>query len=134
MSVPVAEYAPAIAKGTARAATYVCVARPTGESDAVGRALTEGREFARSHGLAVVAEITDPYGEADPAKRDGWRQVRAMAANDEIDVVVTRWPACIAPESLHERRYEEIAALAADTVVVRFSWAPLAMQPEEIRL
>lgn len=112
---------------TTAAVLYVCAERSTtAPSLAEERARGEGVAFAQDHGLSVVTVVTDPFGEPDPMDRPGWRRVRAMAEAGEVSTVIVRWPAALAPESRHEIRYREIAALGADGVDLRFSWPPLA--------
>jgi hypothetical protein len=79
-------------------------------------AIKEGRAFAARRGMRVVAEITDPYGEPDPAARPGWQRVRELAGRGEVAAVVVRWPNMISPD--HEARYREIARCAAHGVRV----------------
>lgn len=112
-----------------RAVLYVCVHRERADNAAAVRARAEGRRFAAERGLDVCAVVVEPYGTPNPQDRPGWRQVRSLAARRAIDAVIMRWPACIAPDSHHELRHAEIAALAEDGVRVLFSWAPLAAAP-----
>jgi hypothetical protein len=80
------------------------------------RAVEEGRAFAEQRGMRIIAEITDPYGEPDPAARPGWQRVRELAGRGEVAAVVVRWPNMISPD--HEARYREIARCAAHGVRV----------------
>ncbi|WP_411093588.1 hypothetical protein [Streptomyces sp. 049-1] len=112
---------------TGAAVLYVCAERgrlvPTLAAD---RAQSEGRAYATAHGLRLVDVITDPYGEAEPVRRAGWRLVRALARAGTVDTVIVRWPAAIAPDGAAERRHREITWLQSHGVRVRYSWAPLA--------
>ncbi|MEU2159432.1 recombinase family protein, partial [Streptomyces sp. NPDC019396] len=108
---------------TAAAVVYVCAVRSsTAPTLAEERAEAEGMERAVELGLRVVELITDEYGTADPGDRDGWRRVRALAESGDIVAVIVRWPTVIAPESVHELRYREIAWLRDHGVRVCYSW------------
>ncbi|MGC9478834.1 hypothetical protein ACP4I1_32425 [Streptomyces sp. WG4] len=105
---------------------YVCADRGTMMPGlAAKRAQEEGRAFAQEHGLVIAEVITDEFGEPDPARRDGWQRVRALAAAGAVASVLVRWPAAIAPESSSEYRYRESRWLQEHGVRVRYTWAPL---------
>ncbi|MCF3143777.1 hypothetical protein [Streptomyces platensis] len=108
------------------AVLYICAQR---SQEAPGlaqqRAQEEGRKFADQHGLEVVAEIADPYGEPNPQKRSGWMRVREMAERRLAKTVITRWPNALSPD--HELRYPELDHLGRHGCQVQFSWAPLAV-------
>ncbi|MCC8455592.1 recombinase family protein [Streptomyces rochei] len=112
---------------TGAAVLYVCAERgrlvPTLAAD---RAQSEGRAYATAHGYRLTDVITDPYGEADPVRRAGWRLVRALAQAGTISTVIVRWPAAIAPDGAADLRHREIRWLQDHGVQVRYSWAPLA--------
>jgi hypothetical protein len=93
---------------------YVCATRPRSPRHAEDTARREGEAYAAAHGLEIVATITDPYGVPDPRVREGWQCVRSMAADGEMDTVITRWHASVAPDSAEEARDTEIAALSLD--------------------
>ncbi|MEU6293459.1 hypothetical protein [Streptomyces sp. NPDC046988] len=109
------------------AVLYVCAERgrlvPTLAAD---RAESEGRAYAEQRGLWLIDVITDPYGEANPRRRAGWRLVRALAQAGTVCTVIVRWPAAIAPDGAADRRHREITWLQDHGVQVRYSWAPLA--------
>lgn len=107
---------------TGRAVLYVCAARPRSTQEAEDIAREEGARFAADHGLTIVATVIDPFGTAEPQAREGWQRVRAMAARFQIETVITRWPASIAPDRGRETRCAEIAALQSNGVSVRYSW------------
>jgi hypothetical protein len=112
------------------AVLYVCT--PPGQSVSKlpqERAVEEGHACAGKNGLRFVAEITDPYGEPVPHKREGWLRVREMAERGEMTSVITRWPNAISPQQ--ELRYPEIARLKELGVRVLFSWAPLSVFGDE---
>ncbi|MEV6963051.1 recombinase family protein [Streptomyces sp. NPDC051207] len=90
-----------------------------------GAAEDDARAFAGRRGLTVAGVVTDPYGDADPCERAGWRRVRDMAAAGEIGTVIVRLPSCLAPEDAHEVRYREMRWLLDRGVRVRFSWPAL---------
>ncbi|WP_030053565.1 hypothetical protein [Streptomyces sp. bgisy159] len=112
---------------TRAAVLYVCVdqVRPASKVPEE-RAVEEGRAFAEGRGLRLVDTVTDPYGEPDPQRREGWRRVCEMAARGEITDVITRWPAALAPESHPEFRLREAETLAEHGVTISYSWEPLA--------
>ncbi|MFD5975015.1 hypothetical protein [Streptomyces bacillaris] len=97
------------------------------------RAEQEGHQYAAERGLRVMEVVTDPYGEPDASRREGWRRVQAMAKAGSISVVLVRWPVVIAPESRHEDRYQQVARLRELGVSVRYTWAPLAASNGEAR-
>ncbi|GAA5216875.1 hypothetical protein [Streptomyces thinghirensis] len=113
--------------GRSTAVLYVCAERskltPTLAAD---RAQTEGRALAEARGLTLAEVVTDPYGEPDPCRREGWLRVRELAESGAVGVVIVRWPACIAPDTSHELRHREIGWLQDHGVRVRYSWEPLA--------
>ncbi|WP_405804288.1 hypothetical protein [Streptomyces sp. NBC_01187] len=107
------------------AVLYICAERSQGSPGlARERAEQEGRDFASTHDLHIVDEITDPYGDPTPQNRAGWVRVRELVERDEVDAVITRWPNSLSMDS--ELRYAEMEHLAEYGVQVRFSWAPLA--------
>ncbi|MFJ8676749.1 hypothetical protein [Streptomyces sp. NPDC093589] len=110
---------------TARAVLYICAQREGASSLAADRAIEEGRAFAKRHGLRMVAEVLDAYGDPVPWRRSGWGRVREMAENGEMDVVIVRWPNALSPE--REKRAPELDYLGRHGVQIRFSWAPLAV-------
>jgi len=111
------------------AVLYVCVERGKLRAGlGAERAREEGAGYAAAHGLRITEVIQDPYGEAEPCNRSGWRRVRELAAAAEIGTVIVRWPASIAPDSSADLRHREVAWLEERGVRVRFSWAPLANQ------
>ena len=87
------------------------------------RAMEEGHSFADRREMRIVAEVTDPYDEPIPQKREGWLRIREMAERGEMTSVITRWPTAISPQ--HELRYPEIAWLREHGVRILFSWPPL---------
>ncbi|MQS37538.1 hypothetical protein FFZ77_18465 [Streptomyces katsurahamanus] len=104
---------------------YVCSERsPNAPGLAEERAVEEGHAFAERHALCVLAEITDPYGEPDPAMRTGWLRVRAMAESRDVSTVIVRWPNAISPDP--DLRQGEITRFQEHGVRVLFSWAPLS--------
>ncbi|MFG2332861.1 hypothetical protein ACGFMM_24990 [Streptomyces sp. NPDC048604] len=105
---------------TGRAVVYVHGEPVEGQPDA----RYEGRRFAVVRGLAVSATLADPPGVASPQDREGWQQVRAMAARGEADTVIVRWAETISPD--HEQRHAEIAHLQECGVRVLFSWPRLS--------
>ncbi|UQA95702.1 hypothetical protein [Streptomyces halobius] len=114
----------AVPPSSTPAALYICARRPgTMSTQPEDKALAEGQAHAERHGWPILHTITDPYDEANPQQRPGWLRVRTLAAANRIGVVITRWPASIAPESLHELRHEEIGKLAADGCTVDYSWS-----------
>ncbi|MFE9331713.1 hypothetical protein [Streptomyces sp. NPDC006925] len=109
------------------AVLYVCAERsPTASTLADERASEEGHAYAERHGLRIVADVCDVYGEPDPCHREGWVWVREMAELGTIATVIVRWLAVIAPGSAHELRHREIEWLRERGVQVVYSWAPLA--------
>lgn len=115
---------PSTSPQTQRAVLYICAQRDGSSSVGVERAFEEGRAFAERHGLPIVTEIPDPYGEPVPSKRAGWVRVREMAENGEMDVVIVRWPNAL---SVHPAlRTPELDYLGRHGVQILFSWAPLA--------
>ncbi|GGZ22512.1 hypothetical protein GCM10010387_14640 [Streptomyces inusitatus] len=120
-----------IANGSATPAVlYICVERsPDAPGLAEERAVEEGHSFAEQRALRILAEITDPYGEPDPARRTGWLRVRAMAEDGAVSVVIVRWPNAISPVSA--LRQGEITWFRELGVRVLFSWAPLAARKAE---
>ncbi|MEU3862906.1 hypothetical protein AB0F03_37445 [Streptomyces sp. NPDC028722] len=119
--------APARAIATTTAALYVCVQQGKQMTSlAAERAETEGRAYARAHGLAISEVIKDPYGEPAPSRRVGWTRIRELVESGTIGVVITRWPAAIAPDAFHEARHREVRWLQDHRVQVHYSWAPLA--------
>ncbi|MFC8335298.1 hypothetical protein [Streptomyces olivaceus] len=112
---------------TGVAVLYVCAERGRlMPSLAANRAESEGRAYATALGLRITDTITDPYGEATPQHRAGWRLVRALAQAGTMDTVIVRWPAAIAPDGAADARHREIRWLQDHGVRVRYSWAPLA--------
>ncbi|MFJ8543061.1 recombinase family protein [Streptomyces sp. NPDC093586] len=111
----------------APAVLYVCAQRGT-ERPTVPEehAVDEGHAFADEHHMRIVAEITDPYGDPDPAKRPGWRRVKEMAEHGQMTAVIVRWPNSISPDDA--LRYPEIAWCRQRGVRVLFSWSPLGAQ------
>ncbi|MER6546742.1 hypothetical protein [Streptomyces sp. NPDC001250] len=109
------------------AVLYVCVERSKlTPSMAAQRAEDEGRSFAAARDLRIMDTIHDPYGEPDPLRREGWMRVRELAEARSAGVVIVRWPAAIAPDSVLEWRHREIRWLMKHGVQVRYSWAPLS--------
>lgn len=112
--------------GATEALLYVCAERSESAPGlAERRAVDEGHSFAGKRETRIAAEITDPYGEPVPQKREGWLRVREMAERGEVTVVITRWPNSISPQ--HELRYSEISWLREHGVQVLFSWPPLSV-------
>ncbi|MGW2027881.1 hypothetical protein [Streptomyces decoyicus] len=109
---------------TTCAVLYICAQRTGSSSLATERAIEEGRAFAQRHDLRIVKEIPDPYGEPVPWHRSGWSQVREMAKDHEIDVVIVRWPNSLSGDPA--LRAAELDYLRRLGVQIRFSWAPLA--------
>ncbi|WP_411130122.1 hypothetical protein [Streptomyces sp. x-19] len=107
-----------------QAVLYVCAARAGTETVSVARAREEGRAFAEQHGMRIVREINDAFGEPDLRRRRGWVEVREMAQRDEIGVVIVRWPNALSP--VVELRGSEVDLLGARGVQIRYSWEPLA--------
>jgi len=108
------------------AVLYVCVqASRSTPGLAEQRAVEEGHSFAGNRKMQIVAEVTDPYDEPVPHKREGWLRIREMAERGEMTSVITRWPNAISPQ--HELRYPEISWLKEHGVQVLFSWPPLSV-------
>ncbi|WP_411120969.1 hypothetical protein [Streptomyces sp. x-19] len=108
------------------AVLYICAERsPAAPGLARQRAEAEGRALARGHKLAIVATITDAFGEPDPRQRSGWMQVRELAELGAVGVAIMRWPNALSPR--HELRYPEIEYLGGYGCQVRFSWEPLTV-------
>ncbi|MFI6209185.1 hypothetical protein ACIBAI_22735 [Streptomyces sp. NPDC051041] len=95
------------------------------------RAQHEAQEFAQQRGIDIVEVITDPYGEPDPCRREGWQRVPQLVESGAVGMVITRWPAAIAPAPSHELRYRETEWLRDHGAWVRRSWAPPAARHGE---
>ncbi|MFI1507584.1 hypothetical protein [Streptomyces sp. NPDC020597] len=93
---------------------------------AAERAEAEGKSLAEAHGLTITEVISDPYGEPDPCKREGWARVRELVESGSADVVIVRWPSSVAPDHSPDLRHREIGWLQERGVRLRYSWAPLA--------
>jgi hypothetical protein len=121
------EQPPTTAPPPGSAVLYVCVERGASTPGLPAeRAENEGRAYAQVHGLDLVDVITDPYGEPNPRRREGWRRVRELAEARAVGTVIVRWPAAIAPDLHHEYRHHEIRWLQEHGVRIRYSWVPLA--------
>ncbi|MEV5887577.1 hypothetical protein AB0L74_33935 [Streptomyces sp. NPDC052020] len=93
----------------------------------------EGHAFAQQHRLTITDTVKDAYREPEPCLRAGWQRVRQLTESGTAAVVITRWPACIAPEPSCELRHRENQWLQEHGVRVRYSWAPLAQSGGEAR-
>ena len=116
---------PATTTAPGTAVLYVCAERSrTAPTLAGERAIAEGRSIARRRGLVLVDTISDTFGIAEPLARDGWKQVRDLAAHGVVSTVITRWPNSLSPQLDYQKA--EIAALEEHGVDVVYSWAPLS--------
>lgn len=113
---------------TGTAVLYVCVERDehrraSGRSEAEQRVRAEGQAYAVAHGLDIVAEYFDLYGQQpDPSWRPGWCAMRARLALGDVSTLIIRWPCSVAPESHREQRFAVLRDLQDRRISIGWSW------------